>query len=209
MVENEGYIHISKIIEKGENGQIIKLHLANYFRVHKDKAATEAVFRLHGLEPIYDPVRITPEIAEEFWEDQHADKSGFFIFPSKRLILGHTLEGIVVPADAGLRMRDLFHSEKTGEILPLTTNWGAPLIHPGSTGPQTYEIINISNQPLKVYISELVCFLDVEYLTGPSILAQQKLSKGEFGNQEKGKIKLGNPGADWEIQVIRKSLGLS
>lgn len=209
MVEREEHIDISKIVgNKGEE-PIVRLHLASYFRVHKDRIETERVFRLHGLKPVYDPVRIMPEIQEALWEDCSADSNGFFTFPPKRLVLGHTSESIVVPANIGLRMRDFFYSEKTGEVLPLTTNCTAPLIHPGSTGPQTYEIINQSDQPLRVRVSELICCFDVDYFSGPSVLAQQKLSRGEFGDQKRGKIELGNPGKDWEIQAIRKALGLS
>jgi len=208
MLEAENRVDVSSIIENRNREPIIRLHLASYFRVSKTGQEKEKIFISHGLEPVYDPVRITPEIEEELWEYQYVDENGFFTFPSRRLILGHTLESIIVPANIGLRMREFFHSEKTGRILPLTTNCGAPLIHPGSTGPQTYEIINKSDQPLKVRVSELVCDLDVNYLNIPPVLAQRKLPKGEFGSQEKGKIKLGNPGKDWEINVIRKALGL-
>lgn len=209
MVENRESIDISKIVEKKGKEPVIRLHLASYFRVHKNKTETEKVFRLHGLESIYDPVRITPEIEEEFWEDGFVDRDGFFTFPPKRLVLGHTLESIEVPANMGLKMRGFFYSEKTGETLPLTTNCGAPLIHPGSIGPQTYEIINTSDFPLRIHTPELICYFDVDYLSEPSVLAQQNLPKGEFRNQTPGKIELGNPGKDWEMNVIRKHLGLS
>jgi hypothetical protein len=209
MVEAEKRVNVSKIIEKRNREPIVRLHLASYFRVHKDKEETEKVFQLHGLEPVYDPIRITPEINEEFWEDGFVDKDGFFAFPPQRLILGHTLESIEVPASIALKMREFFYSEKTDRTIPLTTNWGAPLIHPGSAGPQTYEIVNMSSQPLKACISDLACFLDVNYLSSSSVRAQQKLSKGEFSNQKRGKIELGNPRKDLEIQIIRKTLGLS
>lgn len=209
MVENREYLDISKVVENTGKEPAVRLHLAFYFRVHKDKIETEKVFRLHGLEPIYDPVRITPETEEEFWEDRFADPNGFFTFPPKRLILGHTLESIRVPANIGLRMQEFFRSEETGETFPLTTNLNAPLIHPGSTGPQTYEIINTSDQPLSIRVSELICYFDVNYFREPSVLAQQKLPKGVFGVQTPGKIELGNPGKDWEMNVIRKALGLS
>lgn len=208
MLEAEKRVDTSNIIENRNGKPIIRLHLASYFRVHKDRVETEKVFRLHGLEPVYDPARITPDIEEEFWEDRITDSNGFFTFPPKRLILGHTREGIEVPANIALVMREFFYSEKAGNILPLTTNCGAPLIHPGSTGPQTYEIINKSDQPLKVCVSDLVCFLEVERLNEPSVLAQQKLSRGNFGDQKKDKIELGNPSEDWEMNVIRKALGL-
>lgn len=208
MLEAENRVDVSSIIENRDREPIIHLHLAPYFRVHKNKIETEKVFISHGLEPIYDPVTITPEIEEKFWEDQYADKNGFFTFPSQRLILGHTLENIVVPANIGLRMREFFRSEETGETFPLTTNLNAPLIHPGSTGPQTYEIYNTSRQPLTICVSKLVCDLDVDFYERPSIIAQQKLPKGQFGDQERGKIKLGNPGKDWEMNVVRKALGL-
>lgn len=208
MIENRAYIDISKIVENTGKKPVIRLHLASYFRVSKSREEQERVLISHGLEPVYDPVRITPEINEELWEDQYADKNGFFTFFPRRLVLGHTLESIEVPANIALVMREFFYSEKTGKILQLTTNWGAPLIHPGSTGPQTYEIFNMSKQPLSVHVSKLICFLDVEDVIGPSVLPQRKLSKGEFGNQVPGKIKLGNPGKDWEYGVIRKALGL-
>lgn len=208
VVETE-HIDISKIVENTGIGPIVRLHLASYFRVSKTGREQRKIYISHGLEPIYDPVRVAPEMQEELWEDGSADSNGFFTFPPRRLILGHTLESIRVPADISLRMREFFYSEKTGRILPLTTNWGAPLIHPGSTGPQTYEIINQSDQPLSMSISELICHLDVDHLSGPSVLAQQKLSNGKFGDQKKGKIELGGPGNDWEFKVIRRSLGLS
>lgn len=208
MVEAEKNIGMSSIIEKRNGKSIIRLHLASYFRVMRSREEQERILISHGLELVYDPVRITPEINEELWKDQYADKNGFFTFLPRRLVLGHTLESIEVPANIALVMREFFYSEKTGEILPLITNCGAPLIHPLSTGPQTYEIFNMSNQPLSVRVSELICFLDVHRVIGPSVLPQQKLSKGEFGDQVPGKIKLGNPGRDWETNVIRKALGL-
>lgn len=208
-MEREGNIDISKAVEKTGKKPVVRLHLASYFRVNKTEQEQKRVYISHGLEPVYDPVRVTPEIAEELWEDHFTDSSGFFTFPPKRLVLGHTLESIEVPADMGLRMREFFYSKKTGKILPLTTNCGAPLIHPGSIGPQTYEIRNISDWPLSIRVSRLICYLDAYYFSKPSILAQQNLSRGEFGDQKRGKIELGNPGKAWEIQAIRKSLGLS
>lgn len=209
MLEAENRVDVSSIIENRNREPIIRLHLASYFRVSKTRQEKEKIFISHGLKPVYDPVRITPEIEEEFWEDGFADKDGFFTFPPKRLILGHTLESIEVPANIALVMREFFYSEKTGKILPLTTNCGAPLIHPGSTGPQTYEIINTSNQPLSVRVSKLISYLDVDYLSEPSVLAQQSMSKGTFSVQTPGKIDLGNPGKDWEMNVIKRALGLS
>lgn len=209
MLEAENRVDVANIIENRDKTPLIRLHLASYFRVSKTRQEKEKIFTSHGLEPVYDPIRITPEIEEELWEYQYVDKNGFFTFPSKRLILGHTSENIMVPANIGLRMREFFRSEETGETLPLTTNLSAPLIHPGSTGPQTYEIYNTSKQPLVVCISKLVCDLDVDFYERPSIIAQQKLSKGQFSNQNPGEIKLGDPRKDWEINVIRKALGLS
>lgn len=209
MVEREEYIDISKIVENTGRNPIVRLHLASYFRMQKRGEEIKKILIFHGLEPVYDPVRITPEIEEELWEDHSADPDGFFTFPPRRLILGHTLESIRIPANIGLRMRGFFHSEGTGETLPLITNCNAPLIHPGSTGPQTYEIYNTGKQPLTVCVSKLVCDFDVDYFSEPSVLAQQKLSRGEFGDQTVGKIKLGNLGKDWEMNVIRKALGLS
>lgn len=209
MVEREDHVDISRIVEFKGGIPVVRLHLASYFRVSKTRQEQERVYLSHGLKPAYDPVKVTLEIQEELWKDRSADQNGSFTFPLKRLILGHTLESIKVPANIGLRMREFFYSEETGEMLPLTTNCTAPLIHPGSTGPQTYEIINKSNQPLSVRVSELICDFDVDYFSEPSISAQQRLSKGMFGDQKRGKIELGNPGKDWEFQAIRKSLGLS
>lgn len=200
---------MSSIIEKRNEKSIIRLHLASYFRVMRSRGEQERILISHGLEPVYDPVRITPKINEELWEDQNADGNGFFTFLPRRLVLGHTLESIEVPANIALVMREFFYSEKTGKILPLITNCGAPLIHPGSTGPQTYEIFNTSDQPLSVRVSELICFLDVEDVIGPSVLPQRKLSKGGFRKQVPGEIELGDLREDWEINVIRKALGLS
>ena len=208
MLEAEKRVDVSNIVESRNKEPIIHLHLASYFRVSKTKQEKEKIFAFHGLDFVYDPVRITPEIEEELWEYQYADKNGLFTFPPKRLILGHTLESIEVPANIGLRMREFFRSEETGEILPLTTNLSAPLIHPGSTGPQTYEIYNTSEQPLIICISKLVCDLDVDFYKRPSIIARQKLSKGRFGDQKKDEIKLGNPGKNWEMQAIREFLKL-
>ena len=207
MVEKAGHIDISKIIELGEK-PTVRLHLASYFRVRKSGYEIEKVLTSHGLESVYDPARITPEINEELWRYKEAVGS-FFTFLPQRLTLGHTAENIMVPVNISLSMKKSFYSEKTGEILPLTTNLGAPLIHPGSTGPQTYEIINTSSKPLNVRVSEIICFLDVNYLGNLPILTQQELSKGEFSNQKPGEIKLGNPGKDWEMKAIRGALGLS
>jgi len=208
MLESENRVDVSSIIENHNRKPIIRLHLASYFRVSRTKQEKNKIYASYGLKAIYDPVRITPEINEKLWEYQYADKKGFFTFLPQRLILGHTLESIEVPANISLKMREFFYSEKTRKVLPLTTNLGAPLIHPGSTGPQTYEIINKSNRPLNLRVSQLICDLDVEYLNESSILAQQKLSKGQFSNQNPGEIKLGDPGKDWEIQAIKEILRL-
>lgn len=209
MVERKGQTDVSKIVEIAGKNPVVRLHLASYFRMQKTGDEIRKILSSHGLDFAYDPVRITPEIEEELWEDHSTDPDGFFTFLPKRLILGHTLESIKVPANMGLLMREFFYLEETGEILPLTTNCSAPGIHPGSCGPQTYEIINTSDKPLSLRVSDLICYLDVDYLNDPSVLAQQNFPKGEFGNQSPGKIKLGNKGADWEIKAIREALGLS
>lgn len=209
MVENRGHIDVSRIIESVGKEPAVRLHLAPYFKVNKTKQEQKRVYNSHGLKPVYDPVRVTPKIEEELWEDGLADKNGFFTFLPERLILGHTLESIEIPANIFLRMRKFFYSEKTKEILPLTTNLTAPLIHPKSTGPQTYEIVNMSSQMLNVCVSDLVCVLDVKYLNDSFIHVQQRPARSGFSNQLEGEIKLGNPGKNWEFEAIRERLGLS
>lgn len=200
----EAYIGIPKLIENRPEGPVVYLHVATYFKVRKDKLEQDRIFRAHGLAPCYDPVRITPEIEEELWEDRNADRDGAFTFPPQTLVLGHTREWIIVPTNISLIMRDRFRTKEAGEVLPLTTNLGAPLIHPGSIGPQTYEIYNESQEALKVYVNNLVCVADIDFLTGHSVIAQNK--RGNFSDQEPGKIKVGSLSEDWEIEVIRKAL---
>jgi deoxycytidine triphosphate deaminase len=171
----------------------IDLHLATYFRVRKPWVEIQVILGQNGLSATaFDPIMTPPEVVEQMWEERHTDETGIFTFEPGVLVLGHTLESVKIPDDAFWRMRQYFTSGQTNEILPLTTNVGAPLLHPGSQGPQTYEIVNESNLPLKVNISDLVSTADVFKLSAPSLIAQNK-SRGTFRVQTTGKIDLGIP----------------
>ena len=87
-------------------------------------------------------------------------------------------------------MEEFFIAESTGEKLPLTTNIGAPLVHPGSRGPQTFEIINMGAIPLRISVKDLICIAQVFRLKQPSVAAQRNMSKG-FTNQLASEILLG------------------
>jgi hypothetical protein len=205
MIERGRIISVADIINKKERNSIVSLHVAPYFRVKKDEREIINIFKSHNLPPLIDPVILAPEVEEELYELMHADRNSMFTFPSKRIVLGHTSESILVPANMSLAMREFFRSSKTGQELPLTTNWGASSIHPGSMGPQTYEVYNSTEKPITVNITDLICELDVE-IHSPSITAPQKISNGRFNIQKPGEIKLGNIYNEWEAKAIRRTL---
>lgn len=180
---------------------VFKFHLASYFLVQKGGWEITEILRAHGLGPYYDPIMTPLEVRQKLWDKATANEEGFFTFPPQKLILGHTLESIVVAANCSLRMRDYFVLEETGETLPLKTNLGAPLIHPGSCGPQIYEIYNKSFTPITVPIAELICPVDVFALKYPSPWR----GGGNFRVQKKGKIALGEFN-DSESKFLRSKI---
>jgi hypothetical protein len=168
----------------------IDLHLASYFRVRKPWVEIQAILRNNGLPDTALDLLMTPlGVLEQMWTDETADKNGMFTFQPGVLILGHTSENVEIPADKSWRMRQYF-IDKNRTVLPLTTNVGAPFLHPGSRGPQTYEIINKSDFPITFNISDLICITDVSNLSGPSYGALNQ-SKSVFSVQKPNKISLG------------------
>jgi len=124
------------------------------------------------------------------WDEQQVNRDGTFTFPTDRQVLAHTAEDVMVPADREYRMHDYFIDKETGLQLPLTTNLTAPNLKPLSAGPQTYEIRNISGNPLTVPIERLLCVVDVLPLDRLYIPSQKKI--GQFHQQTRGVIALGS-----------------
>ncbi|MEK7186414.1 MAG: hypothetical protein AAB675_03545 [Patescibacteria group bacterium] len=184
-------VNVANIKENFLGTEIVRLHVAQYFKFQKNARERQAILEDYGLWfPNYDPTKTPLVVREKMWRDEVTDENGFIEFPPGVLVLGHTAENIEVPADIGLCMEGLFISESTGKILPLTTDVAAPSLHAGSKGPQTYEIINQSERALKVKVEDLVCIASVFHLGQPSVLAQENRDT-TFGIQVSGKIKHG------------------
>lgn len=163
-------------------------HVDSYFLIQKEQEAVEEIMQERGLswEDYY--YKISPEERKNIgWEEREADEDGFFIFPRGKLILGHTKEDVEIPRNRHFRMTDIFVT--THGVLPLRTN-SAPLIHPGSRGPQTYEIINVGDCDLKLRVSDLSCPVDIFALDHDSALTGVK-DGNNFSIQERGCISLG------------------
>lgn len=182
--------------------ETVIFHLAPYFRIQKTGEECTEILKTHDLKPVFDPAFITPEIQELLWEEAKADNSGWFTFPPRRLVLGHTTEEIHVPADRCYYFRQYFINQVTGETLPLTTNLSAPLIKSWAKGPQTYEILNKSPKPLVLRVADLICIADVLILSERS----HRPEKGNFSTQEVGKIRLGNHDHDPDMVKIREAI---
>ena len=195
--ESRPYIEIPPTARK------FNFHVANYFLVRKPVDEETEVLGAHGLNPyVYDPVMTPLEVKRLLWDQGVTDAEGFFTFYPSRMVLGHTAESIIIPLNRTLRMRDRFVSKETGQEIPLTTNLGAPLLHAGSRGPQTYEIINESRTPLRIKVADLMCLADVFQLTG-EVLPRDGASS--FGEQKVGEISVG--GSDDEvIKAIRRAI---
>lgn len=171
----------------------VELHVAQYFRVRKPWEEVRLILERNGLKnSAFDPAFTPIEVVEQMWEDQYLTEQGMFTFRPSVLVLGHTSESLEIPADQLWRMRQYFSDSKTGEMLPLTTNLGAPLIHSGSRGPQTYEIVNKGSETIEINIADMICVADVFQLKGPSLGAMVG-KKGTFSTQIPGRIEIGKP----------------
>lgn len=124
---------------------------------------------------------------EQFLEDIDADENGNFTFIPRKLYLAYTQEEVLVPDNESWRFRSYFIMEDSGQPTLLTTNLTAPTIQPGSRGPQTYEILNESDNPLTVHVPNLACIVAVFRLTGnvqrrPETFAIQTGQRPRLGN---------------------------
>ncbi|GEM_PF-6644490 len=164
--------------------------LGSNFRKMKSRLEIEKILAERGLGPQFnpDPEVTQSEVKELLFEDAQADEEGNFTFPSRRVVLGHTAEDISVPTNEQHRMRAYFVLKKTREMTHLTTNLGAPTLHPGSKGPQTYEIYNEEKHSLTVNINDLICFVDVFKMDDHILEGSTSVT---FGNQTRGAISLG------------------
>jgi hypothetical protein len=180
-----------EILETFRPEKTVDLHLANYFRVRKPWYQIQIILMRHKMDTrFFDPFNTPPSVSEEMWNDEFADANGNFTFrPNGALHLAHTVEELEIPGDESWRMRQYFVNEKTGEMLPLTTNISAPVLHPGASGPMTYEIINQSREPITVNTADLVCKTDIYKLIDE--MKNAKSHKSTFSHQERGRIALG------------------
>lgn len=195
--ENRPYVEVPP------EAREFRFHVARYFLVHKPAHEMDEILVAHGLPPgVYDPVMTPAEVKKLLWNKAEADGEGYFTFYPGVMVLGHTAESIRIPLDRTLRMRERFVSKETSQELPLTTNWGAPGLHAGSTGPQTYEILNMSEFPLRVKVSDLICVADVFRLTGEISL---RSNTGGFREQTVGEILVVGPD-DEETIAIRRAV---
>lgn len=158
-------------------------HVDSYFLVQKDRPVVEEELIRRGID-WEDYYKLSPEERREIgWKERRA-RGGYFTFPKGKLILAHTKENIRVPTDR------LFWMKSTFEGYPsLLTNVSAPLIHPGSKGPQTYEIVNMGGFDLRLKIKDLSCRVDIYPLDSRDTANSR--SSG-FSVQKRGRILLGN-----------------
>lgn len=171
-------------------------HVDGYFLVQKTGEEIQKNLMAAGLDNIISPDLFRSlsedEIKRIMWDEAYADTNGIMVFPSRRLVLGHTLEHIDVPLDRRYRMRDYLIHRQTWKELPLTTNLGAPLIQSGALGHQTYEIYNQTLGDLAVRVSDLVCQVDMFRYDSPAMNGRTRT----YGVQKRGDIRLGNPYED-------------
>lgn len=124
------------------------------------------------------------------WDEHLVSANGTFTFPVDRQVLAHTAEDVMIADDREYRMHDYFIDKDTGLSLPLTTNLTAPNLKPLSQGPQTYEIRNVSGNPLTIAIDRLKCVVDVLPLDHPYVPSKE--TRGQFQRQTRGVIALGS-----------------
>lgn len=163
-------------------------HVASYFLVQRDLNIVEKVLQDNGLSWDDYYRGLTSDQRKKIgWEEKHANENGIFIFPPKTLILGHTQEEISVPTNSIYYMGDFFISARTNEQIPLKTNLSAPWIHPGYSGPQTFEAYNTSMDNLEITVADLLCPVLQLSLSSEAV----KRGNGQFASQRRGEIELG------------------
>lgn len=162
------------------------LSLASYFLVMKPEEEIKKILNNAGVD-FYDSQKAPKDLKEALWEEKEA-KDGLFIFLPQTVVLGHTQEHLVMHDDVALLMEDYFREKSTGRVLPLTTNLTASLIHPGNSGPQTYEVYNGTNDAITVDVASLLCTTYVLPLTSPMT---KRESEKKFFIQKMGKISVG------------------
>lgn len=162
------------------------LSLASYFLVMKPEEEIKRILKNAELD-FYDFQKVPNDIKEALWEKKEA-LDGLFTFPPQTIVLGHTQEHIVMNDDVALLMEDYFRDKSTGSVIPLTTNLTASLIHPGNSGPQTYEIYNRTNDSVTVEIASLLC---TTYTLSLTSSMSKRESEKKFFVQKKGKISIG------------------
>ena len=141
--------------------QFIALHVDPLsFRVWKLSPKIREILSANGLGPNYDPIHTPKEVREQLLDDAAADQDGYFNFQPGRLCLAYTTEQVRVPLNEWWRMRSYFMLS-SGETILLRTNLSAPSLKPGSSGPQTYEIVNEGPINLIIKVSELICPVSV------------------------------------------------
>lgn len=168
-------------------------HVDSYFLVQKDPELVKQALKELGLtlEDFYSkqlPESLRRSIG---WKEANADENGLFVFPKRTLVLAHTLEDIEVPDNVLLRIREFFVTtdKKPFKQIPLETNMTAPLIQPGSCGPQTFEIYN-HRSDLKIRVADLACVVDILPLDKvPESTGKARVNN--FSVQKRGQIALG------------------
>ncbi|RJQ38830.1 hypothetical protein C4559_00305 [Candidatus Microgenomates bacterium] len=166
--------------------------VAPYFLAQRESDVVEAELKERNL--LGFPLdKIFLELKEAgtrdlMWKKVEAKSDGTIVIPPKKLLLGHTKEDAAVPLDSVCFMKEFFLDSKNGLVLPIKTNISAPLINPGATGPQTYEIYNVLDETITVNVHDLICVVDVYPLDYPV-----QCGAGRFKLQRRGEIELGNP----------------
>jgi hypothetical protein len=170
--------------------------VAGYFLVNKSKIGSKRALKEPGFKrrPAISK-EMFQAIGEEgiksaLWDRMDIGLDGTFIFPPGKLVLAHTDTDITVPEGVKFRMHDRLIDRNTRQEYALTPHLKAPDIQSGNTGPQTYEILNLSKEPITVVVQNLVCVLDVLPLDAP---AENGNGTTTYGSQLRGVIRQGNP----------------
>lgn len=179
----------------------VKLHLSSNFWVWKPLEEQQGIFVGNGFPSDIDPNLLPNNIRQELIEKVQLDNNGKFTFLPGQLVLGQTEEEIEIPATQSWRMGDYFVQEQTRKILPLTTHQTAPLLHPFSRGQQTYEIVNVSKEPLVVTPKDLICITFIAEYNGSA-----SEPKGKFNTRKKGEMRSPSPLSEEEKQLLRSHM---
>jgi dCTP deaminase len=103
-----------------------------------------------------------------------------FVARPKELALGTTLESIRVPDDLVGWIEGRSSFARIGIMIHVT----AGFIHPGSSGRQTLEILNVTNTPVRLYPGAYICQIVFETTKSKSRMPYSKRHGSKYVNMK-------------------------